>query len=187
MSKKLSAVFCADEANDLVVALRRCGYAPVLAPSPEAALETVPEGGTVFLLADAYPCSGPELTATLLAQARSKGAKLYIEYPACILDAPTEEPQTVVYERLVAPDGFFGSMEPSAILMLNECWYRAFRKNEPGLLCLAKVAGYDTAVYGLPESCCTELSSTALACSSISLSLLSHFVSLFISATPSAI
>ena len=49
MCKNLPAVFCADEANDLVAALRRCGYAPVLAPSPEAALETVPEDGTVFL------------------------------------------------------------------------------------------------------------------------------------------
>lgn len=157
MSMNLSAVFCANERNDLISALCQSGYAPVLAGSPEEALDKAPEGGAVFLLADEYPCKGTELTADMLARVRGKGVKLFIEYPQRVLGKETGEPQTIVYERLVAPDGFFGSMEEGAILMLNGCWHRPFHEKGMGLLCLAKVAGYDRIVYGMPEKYDTVL------------------------------
>ena len=153
----LSAVFCASENNDLVSALRQSDYQPVLADSPEKALERVPEGGTVFLLADEYPCKGTELTCDVLECARSKNVKLYVEYPESVLGKITGEPQSIVYERLVAPNGFFGSMEKGSIFMLNGCWHRPFLEKGEGLLCLAKVAGYDTIAYGLPDEYYTVL------------------------------
>ncbi len=157
MRMKLSAVFCASGNNDLVLTLRRSGYEPVLADDPQEALESVPEDGAVFLLADEYPCKGPELSTAMLKRAREKNVKLYVEYPQSVLGKTTGEPQTILYERLVAPDGFFGSMENGAIFMLNGCWHRPFHENGAGLLCLAKVAGYDHTVYGLPEDCWTVL------------------------------
>lgn len=153
----LSAVFCTSDNNDLVSALRQSGYQPVLADSPEKALERVPEGGTVFLLADEYPCKGTELTCDVLECARSKNVKLYVEYPESVLGKITGEPQSIVYERLVAPNGFFGSMEKGSIFMLNGCWHRPFLEKREGLLCLAKVAGYDTIAYGLPDEYYTVL------------------------------
>lgn len=152
MNNRIPAVFCASEKNDLIAALRQSSYEPVLADSIESALSAVQDGGAVFILADNYPCKGTELTADVLERAREKNLKLYIEFPRNIPGRETGEPKTIVYERLVAPDGFFGSMESGSILMINGCWYRECNSGGPGLLCLAKVAGFDRMAYGLPEN-----------------------------------
>ena len=157
MSDMTKAVFCSNGEDDLISALRQSGYEPCLARNAGEALETVSEGGAVFLLADEYPSRGTELTADMLACARAKNVKLYIEYPEYILGRETGEAKTIVYERVVAPDGFFGSMENGAILMINGCWYRECHAGGPGLLCLAKVAGFDHMAFGLPEKYVTIL------------------------------
>ncbi len=157
MSKKLRAVFCAEERNDLISALRQSGYEPDLAGSAGEAIDAAPAGGAVFLLADGYPGRGTVLTEQALARARAKSLKLYVEYPERVLENATQEPETIQFERLIAPDGFFGSMEKGSILMLNGCWYRRFTEKGPGLLCLGKVAGFDQLAYGMPEQYVTIL------------------------------
>ena len=157
MGKPLNAVFCAEAQNDLVSALRQSGCSPALADSPDAAIAAAPEGGAVFLLADGYPASGTLLTEEALATARAKSLKLYVEYPERILGRATQEPETIRFERLIAPDGFFGAMEKGSILMLNGCWYRRFTEKRPGLLCLGTVAGFDRLAFGMPEETVTIL------------------------------
>lgn len=149
--KTLRAVFCADRQNDLIRALRESGYEPKLAENAGEAVSLAGEGEAVFLLADGYPVRGTVLTPELLDAARAKALRLYIEYPEEIGGVQTGEPQTILFERIVAPDGFMGAMEPASLLMINGCWYRRWCEKRRGLLCLAKAAGYDTAVYGLPE------------------------------------
>ena len=151
MEKALRAVFCTQMQNDLVRTLRQSGCAVRLAQSAEEAVSAAQPGEAVFLLADSYPRRGTTLTRELLDCAREKNLRLYVEYPEKVFDDETAAPQTILYERLIAPDGFFGAMEPGSILLLNGCWHRRYFTEGPGLLCLAKVAGYDTLAYGLPE------------------------------------
>ena len=151
MQELNGVVFCAKEENDLISAIRQSGREPTLAKCFGDAVRAAAQGGSVFLLADDYPAKGPELTEDMLAMARAKGVKLYIEYPERVLGVKTGAPQTIEYERLIAPDGFFGRMEKRALLTLNGCWHRPWHKKGPGLLCLAKVAGYDTVAYDFPE------------------------------------
>ncbi|MBQ2957980.1 MAG: hypothetical protein IJE08_16165 [Clostridia bacterium] len=151
MKKELAAVFCARTDNDLVRALRESGYEPILAENIDQALEMAQEGTAVFALADGYPRTALCLSEEMLLAARKKKLKLYVEYPCEVLGRKTGEAETILFERLVAPDGFMGCMEKNSILMLNGCWHRPYFEKKPGMLCMAKVAGYDTAVYGLPE------------------------------------
>jgi len=153
MNGAFSAVFCAKRQNNLVDALIKSGYRPELADSPDEAVTRAQNGSAVLILADEYPGRGTCLTRELLEKARGKRLRLYMEYPESVLGEATEEPRSILYERLIAPDGFFGSMEKGAILMLNGCWYRAYFKKKPGLLCLAKAAGYDRLAFSLPDDC----------------------------------
>lgn len=151
MEKVLNAVFCAGEKSDLVRALRESGYRVQLAESAEQAIACAAEGDAVFLLAEEYPVRGTALDSSLLDSARAKRLRLYIEYPEEMLGEQTDEPQTILFERLIAPEGMMGCMEPGSILMINGCWYRDCLKGGKGMLCLAKAAGYDRIVYGLPD------------------------------------
>lgn len=151
MKQELCAVFCTKNSGDLIQALRESGYAARTAESMEAAVAMAGEGGAVFCLADDYPRRGTVLTEELLATARAKNVKLYIEYPEAVLGEKTGEMKDILFERVIAPDGFMGCMEEGSILMLNGCWYRPYFKKGPGMLCLAKAAGYDRIVYGLPK------------------------------------
>lgn len=157
MKQKLPALFCARRENDLIEALHQSGYAPELAEDTFAAIARAENGTAVLILADDYPRRGTVLTPEMLELARQKHLRLYIEYPESVLGTATGEAQTILYERLIAPDGFFGAMENGAILMINGCWYRPYFQKQPGALCLAKAAGYDQLAFGLPEKCITLL------------------------------
>ena len=156
-NRKLPAVFCTSGRNDLIEALIRSGYSPVCEADPDEAVSRAEQGTAVLILADGYPGKGTALTGPLLESARKKHLMLYIEYPESVLGVPTGEPLEAHYERLIAPDGFFGAVEKGAIMMLNGCWYRPFFTGRPGSLCLARAAGYDRLAYGLPENSVTVL------------------------------
>lgn len=151
MKKTLPAVFCTHRENDLIEALYQSGYMPELADNAADAIQRAENGTAVLILADDYPRRGTVLSKEILDAARSKQLRLYIEFPESVLGVPTGEAQTIQYERLIAPDGFFGAMEKGSILMLNGCWHRPYFEKKPGALCLAKAAGYDRLAFGLPE------------------------------------
>ena len=151
------AIFCAREDNDLISALRQSGYSPNLAEDLTDALRRAEKGGAILALADGYPSRGVRLTEGELAKARASGVRLYVEYPESLPGEVTGEPRTILYERLIAPDGFFGSLESGAIMTINGCWHRPRKGTGTGLLCLGKAAGYDTLRYGLPDGCVSVL------------------------------
>lgn len=145
-------VLCARECNDLARALTESGHRVALYATPEAAVEAAGAGSGVLILSDDYPIATHVLSAELLAAARAKDVRLYIEYPLAIAGTVSEEARTIRYERLiVCGDLFAPALEKDAILMINGCWHRPLFGKGPGLLALAKAAGYDALAYGLPE------------------------------------
>jgi len=80
---------------------------------------------------------------------------LYIEYPAgsAIDRLKFGEPQQPNWTRTVVATDFFGSnLEKLRILQINDCHFLPVTlKGAPAHLVSSRVAGYDSAVYGLTE------------------------------------
>lgn len=156
MEKQLNAVFCCKESNDLISALRQSGYAPSIFSDTRQAISQAAAGTAVFLLADCYPTAGTVLNTDLLEAARTKALRLYVEYPEVLPNQTSAEPHATVYERLVAAQDF-GALRTGDIFVLNGCHYHAFTTQEPAIISICKLAGYDRSVFGLPEDTITGL------------------------------
>ena len=102
-------------------------------------------------MADGYPDLRVELAPGALKAAAKKRLKLYIEYPAALEGLEIGPPRTAVWERaVVGAAGMGDALPPMRILAVHGCRYLPVQATAPRLA-LARVAGYDTAVYGLPE------------------------------------
>lgn len=114
------------------------------------AVEDAHAGDGVLALADSYPVPKLVVEPTILEKAEDKGVRLYIEYPLGLPGVELGEPRTVDWERLIVTSRFFEPELPQMrILSAHDCWFLPVEKR-PSHLMLARVAGYDEAVFGLP-------------------------------------
>ncbi|HEY3457489.1 MAG TPA: hypothetical protein VGK64_23105 [Bryobacteraceae bacterium] len=106
--------------------------------TPEQAIHHARPGTGVAILTGALP-------ERLLTQARQKHLRLYIE------STPSENTRIANRERGVVTSSFFGdALPPMSILSLHSCRYGPLSGGKTHLT-LAKVAGFDKAVFGLPR------------------------------------
>ena len=106
--------------------------------TPEQAIRHARPGTGVAILTGTLP-------ENLLAQARQKHLRLYIE------STPSENARVANRERAVVTTSFFGdTLPPMSILSLHSCRYGPLSGGKTHLR-LAKVAGFDKAVFGLPR------------------------------------
>ncbi len=140
--------------NDLIVAAQRSGITCSLAASPDDAIEHAAANSAVLILADNYPEQRITVSAKSLQQAVDKNQSLYIEYPAALPGLTFDEPQPAGWQRIVVPDDTFEPTVPSLqILTAHDCRYLPLAQPAIAhpLLVMARVAGFDEAVFGLPE------------------------------------
>jgi hypothetical protein len=147
-----SLVFCCSAENDLYRGLAAAGQRfPRFANPSEAIAQAAPDSGAL-ILADGYPEKAVSVDDYLIEQARRRQIRLYVEYPSWLMQN-AGAPRQARWERAVVTSDFFGpSLERLRILNLHECHFlavTALREREKPHLVLAKVAGFDTAVYGL--------------------------------------
>lgn len=149
-------IWCCQETNDLYRVLtdlgRRCPRYDTL----NEALQAAPAGG-VLALADAYPRLGCAIDRSLLHLAQEKQVRVYLEYPAALSGITLGEPRPTQWERLVVSSGFFApDLEQGVILAQHGCWFfpvtGGLDQTAQVSLVVARVAGYDRAVYGLPDA-----------------------------------
>ena len=115
-----------------------------------AALKAAPENSAVLPLADAYPRPDLQVDAEHLRLIADKHLRLYLEYPATLPDVTFGDPRSTQWERAVVASDFFGpDLQKDRVLALHGCWYLPVDAADPHLV-VARVAGYHTAVYGLP-------------------------------------
>jgi hypothetical protein len=132
-------------ASDNGVVLKRCD-------TPEAAVAAAGEGDGVLLLAGAYPQQTTAVAPEVFAQAARKHLRLYVEYPATLPDTKIDAPRKVKLERAVVASNTFGpALARMRLLIIHGCHFLPMEAKSPHLV-LARVAGYDTAVFGLPET-----------------------------------
>jgi len=147
----MSLVFCSTCENDLYCVLSASGKDYPRYDTPREAIEKARSGDGVLILADAYPATRTEISEELFQLAEQKRLKLLVEFPSFVPGQEAGEVRRCHWERAVvsAPD-FGDTLKNLTILAVHDCRFVAMRAADP-LLVIARVAGYDKAVFGLPE------------------------------------
>jgi len=136
--------------------------------TPSEAVARSPRGAGVLVLAEGYPQKTTQLESAVFHTAMQEKLRLYVEFPSSIPGLRTSEPRAPekgsegnVLERVVVASSAFSLTLPERqILDIHDCRYVPVQPGtgvleKEGLsremkLVLARVAGYDTAIYGLP-------------------------------------
>ena len=148
----MSLIFGCNPNNDLFLALQKSGYDCRRFETPELAVENAPPGSSVLLLSDQYPTTPTKAGDMLFKMAEEKNLKLYVEYCSAIPGLEITPPQHTQWERCVVSSSAFGEQLPRLrILMAHDCYFTPVETNAESLMVLARVAGFDRAVFGLPE------------------------------------
>lgn len=147
--KPLNLTFSCSPQNDLFQALHAY-HCPRFA-TPAQAIANAPEKTAVLILADHYPDRATEVDPADFDKAQRKHLKLYIEFPASLPGMEVSLPRAATWERCVVKSTNFSDRLPAMhILGINDCHFVAVLHPPTPDLVLARVAGFDTAVYGLP-------------------------------------
>lgn len=138
--------------NDLYAALRagRSDYPRY--EDAAAAVKAATLGSAVLILADEYPDKQTAIAPTILADATAKQLHLYVEFPANLPDTPVGAPkEDRLLRGVVVTEVFGAALPPMRIVGLNACRYVSVEAKDAHLV-LARVAGVDTAVFGLENT-----------------------------------
>ena len=130
-----------------------------------AAVAAARAGDTVLVLADGYPNTPTAVPPAVFAAAQAKRLRLFVEFPAALPGGLTIAPGiragNMTFERLVVTTDAFGAELPRHRLLYahGAQWVAAGPYNSSGhgggaegiqpSLVSARVAGYDTAAFGL--------------------------------------
>ena len=142
---------CCSGENDLCRVLRANGVGVRRFDSPGEAVSGAGVGGAVLVLAEGYPEKTTDVEASVFALAVEKKIRLYVEYPTSLPGVKLGAARKLGVERAVVADDFFGDgLEKMRIMAVNA---RQFvpADSESAHIVFARVAGFDSAVYGLPE------------------------------------
>ena len=177
-----SMILSCREDNDLYLTLQENKIACNRYATPGEAVDHAGEGSGVLILADGYPQQTTVIEPAVFEEAAGKKLRLYIEYPAALPGLTVEEPRGTVKEprgtsiiRGVISSDFFGDeLKPLRIVELHGMHFTPVTADKTHIVA-ARVAGVDTAVYGLPNATSPllfEYRENAL----IATTKLSHFV-----------
>ncbi len=150
--------FICNEENDLYRVAKASGIACSRYDHPEEAVAHAAQGSGLLILAESYPNHATQVGAKVYQEASRKRLRLYVEFPSSLPDLSVGNPQHVAYgryhnilDRAVVDTNAFGSvLKRLRILALHGCIYVPVESRTAELV-LARVAGFNTAVYGLPQ------------------------------------
>ncbi len=147
----LRLVLCCLPDNDLYNAFVSSGIPCRRCDSQLESLHMVSKGGGVLLLSDSYPEQRQVIAPEVFDLAEKKNVRLYIEFAYSIPGIQAGETMHAGLERGVITSEIFGSkLPPMSILAMNDCYFVPAVAGS-SLITLARVAGFDKAVYGLPK------------------------------------
>lgn len=136
--------------NDLVSLLREEGFRLRVKDSQEAALKAAPEGSTVLLLGSGYPDTTQALSQEDLDLIHGKDLRVFAEFATFPGDTAVSGSglKEISVERVVVTKELGDSLSPMALLTVNRGVYYEAESDDP-LMVIARVAGFDEAVFGL--------------------------------------
>lgn len=124
--------------------------------TPADAIDAAPEGSAVLILADGYPTLRTPVTPPLLDHARRKKLRLYLEYPESMpglsAGSTVGEVRKTTWERGVVASDLFGPTLPRLrIVAPHDCHFLPIKIDAAPHLVIGRVAGYDSAIFGLAK------------------------------------
>ena len=141
-----------EKENDLYQVLLENDIQCVQCDNPQQAVAQAEPNAGVLILAGAYPLETTTVTPEVFAKAARKQLRLYVEFPSYLPGMTVGKVQTSALARAVVTSDLFGkTLKPMRIMMINGCRFVAIETEKPHLV-LARVAGYDTAVYRLADT-----------------------------------
>jgi len=147
---RLNLVFCCAADNDLYRVLTAAAEYSRHESAIDAA-EAASQGAGVLILADGYPQQTTSIDTAVFDLAAKKNLRLYVEYPASLPETEIGSPRRTGLERaVVASDAFGPVLERLQILAIHDCHFVPVKASQPHLV-LARVAGFDRAVFGLQD------------------------------------
>ncbi len=173
-------VFCCSERNDLwrVLADRRDPAIRARVDTLADAMAAARRGDGLLVLADGYPTAPTTLPDDFVERVVERGLRAYVEFPARLSGLNVAPPRAIDKERIVVTSDVFGrDLAPMHIAMLHDCHYVPVSGEgvEPELV-VAHVAGFETAVYGLPKDAQPILLQLPGRPVMVATSKLSHFI-----------
>jgi hypothetical protein len=168
-------VFACRADNDLFRTVNSAGAETYRYDSPEAAIERAPARSGILFLADGYPDKATEVSAEVLARVEEKQCRLYLEYPTSFPGLSFGPPARAQFERLVVTSDFASPLHPLQILTANSLHWLPTATSAAHIVA-ARVAGVDSAVFGLPKETVPILFHASSGNILISTTKLSHFV-----------
>lgn len=150
-NEKPNLVFSCSQKNDLYEVLKaNLGQDLVRYDSPDQAIKNAPQGAGVMILADKYPDTPTAIEPALYEQAAAKKLRLYVEFPAALPGMEVGNIRDIRPERGVITSKAFGdSLPPMTIIAIQDAHFVDVAVKDPHIV-IARVAGFDKAVYGLP-------------------------------------
>ncbi len=137
--------------NDLYVVLQENKIPNERYNTPQEAVSKATEGAGVMILADEYPAKPTKLAQSLFDEAAKKKLRLYVEYPAYLPKISIGESRGTYWERaVVSSNAFAPALQEFRILAIHDCSFVPLKADNSDIV-VARVAGFDSAVYGLPK------------------------------------
>lgn len=150
--KTLNVAFACSASNDLFKVVSGSGYKCARFDTADRAIARAKPGSAVLILAEGYPDAPTRLDASVFGSAAAKGLRLYVEYPGTVPGVQLGTPQNTEWERAVVANGSLGDLLPKLhILAISGCRFMPTKAADP-MMVIARVAGFDSAVFGIPES-----------------------------------
>lgn len=146
-------VFACRQDNDLFRTIAERTKAVQRYDDPKTAFANAPEGSCVFVLADDYPTTRTSIDQEMFDTAAARKLRVFVEYPSRVPGLQLE-PATrqIEWERIVVSSALFGEALPRLrILTVHQATFIPCDVKST-LLVAARVAGFDTAIFGLPKT-----------------------------------
>ena len=144
-------VFVSCEHNDLYNVLTAMGIPSLRFDTAEDALAALQTGDAVLFLAGGYPERTTDLSEEVFQQLNQKRVRVYIEFPGILPGFEIKPSRRSSLERVVVVEDVFGETpKPMDILVVHGCHFVEIEVEHP-LMVIARVAGYDRAIYGIDD------------------------------------
>lgn len=144
-------IHCVAGADNDIVQILQPDFRLIIHQTPLEAVNDAREGEAVLLLAYQYPDEKLAISPEVFDQIKIKNLRAYIEYPSFLPGLDVGESVHSSFQRAVVNSSFFGSsIDSLEILVINGLYYCQL-DNIPSHLLAARVAGFDEAIYGLPD------------------------------------
>lgn len=135
--------------NDLVNLLGKERFKIISGESVSKTLEIAKPGSAVILTSDNYPDKPQNLTESDLNTIKEKELRVFAEFVT--LPGQNPEINEISVERVVVTKPLGDSLKPMDLLTINRAAYLKTEAADP-LMVIARVAGFDTAVFGLEDT-----------------------------------